>query len=207
MRWTVPKMWAGMTVAVLASGPSMCSAAADAVRHLPRVAVNTTWRLAPDAEVIYAADSLWWACNHDALKAAGLKVSIEELPRVRPNVPAGVAVLGNSGVVGFDEDPTCMRTGGNSGYQAIHLAAHAGATRILLLGFDLQGGHWHGDHPSPLSNNGHRQYAKWMARFADLAAVLDQRGVDVLNCTPGSKLDAFRRVELNEALARAEVHA
>lgn len=47
--WTVPQMWAGRTVAVMASGPSMSKDVADKVRaaRLPVIVVNNTYRLAP----------------------------------------------------------------------------------------------------------------------------------------------------------------
>lgn len=43
----------------------------------------------------------------------------------------------------------------NSGQRAIQLAAHFGAERIILLGYDCSlenGTHWHGNHPDGLKN-------------------------------------------------------
>lgn len=205
MYWTVPPMWTGRTVAVLASGPSMSQAVADSVRHLPRIAVNTTFRLAPDAEIIYGCDGRWWREHPEALACPGLKVTIEVLPKHRPNAPAEVLVLRNTGREGFDPDPTALRTLNNGGGQGAQIAVHAGAARILLLGFDMHGGHWHGPHPEGLANPGPVQMAQWIERLNTIAPILAARGVDVVNCTDGSALRCFRQstvaAELAERLA------
>jgi hypothetical protein len=107
-----------------------------------------------------------------------------------------VLQLLNSGETGFDPDPHCLRTGGNGGYQALHLAVHAGAARVLLFGFDMRGSHWHGDHEAPLRNPKPHQFANWIERFAAVAPELARRGVDVVNCTPDSDLTCFRFASL-----------
>jgi hypothetical protein len=45
------------------------------------------------------------------------------------------------------EEPGVIGSGGNSGFQALNIAAQFGATRILLIGFDMhaaKGAHWYG---------------------------------------------------------------
>lgn len=88
----------------------------------------------------------------------------------------------------------------NSGAGAISLAAHLGATRVLMLGYDCQrtGGkaHWHGDHPAGLGNAG--SLAKWPAIFEKLASVLV--GTEIINCSRDTALACFPRVRLEDAL-------
>lgn len=96
---------------------------------------------------------------------------------------------------GLSRDPALIHTGGNSGYQAINLLWHFGVSRILLLGFDMKGGHWHGKHPRGLNN--YSPHHDWVQRFRPLAAELD---IEVINCTPGSALDAFPVMRLEDAL-------
>lgn len=94
-----------------------------------------------------------------------------------------------------------FNNGKNSGAGAIALAAHWGATRVILLGYDCQhtGGraHWHGDHPDGLGNAG--SVAKWPGQFAALAANL--RDVSVVNCSRQTALTCFPREELGSALS------
>lgn len=89
----------------------------------------------------------------------------------------------------------------NSGAALIALAARAGASRIILLGYDCQhtGGkaHWHGDHPPELGNA--RSVDKWPAAFRALARSLPA-GVKVINCSRATALDCFPRAVLENVL-------
>ena len=94
-----------------------------------------------------------------------------------------------------------VRTYRNSGAAAVSLAAHMGAQRIVMLGFDCQhtGGktHWHGSHPKGLGDAG--SVDKWGKAFADLAR--DMRGrCEVLNASRATALDCFERVNLEDVL-------
>jgi hypothetical protein len=189
-------MWAGETVAILASGESMSPAVAQMVRiyGCRTIAVNNTWKLAPWADILYAADAAWWNHYH-GMTFKGLKVALE---RTRFD---DVLCLRNTGRTGFDPDPACVRTGGNSGYQSIHVAAHAGAARILLCGFDMRGSHWHGKHVHGLRDHGEGIFAEWLERMETLKAPLAERGIEVVNCTPGSALKVWPNLPLEEVLA------
>jgi len=197
--WTIPPMWFGKTVAILASGPSLTGAVAEAVRcvGVPTIAINDTFRRAPWADMLYAADPEWWRVNPEALDFAGLRASVSKVD--------SVLQLQNTGVEGFDPHPFAIRTGGNSGYQAVHIAIHAGAARVLLCGFDMHnrcGLHWHGSHPRPLRNTDEHSYAKWASRFEALKGI----GPEIVNCTPGSAIECFPKMDLNEALHEYHDH-
>ncbi|MEW6462940.1 MAG: hypothetical protein AB1459_17600 [Pseudomonadota bacterium] len=88
----------------------------------------------------------------------------------------------------------------NSGAGAVSLAAHWGAERIILLGYDCQktGGraHWHGDHPAGLGNAG--SLDKWPGQFRQLAQHLGS--LDVINCSRETALAVFPRRSLDEVL-------
>src|ERR1043166_8946509 len=147
------KPWAGETVAILGTGPSLTQADVDACRGVCKViAIKDAMYLAPWADALYfcgAGVGDWWIQNQQAVKSfAGLRFTLDARAK------DVATVLRNTGEFGLEEDPTGLRTGRNSGYQAINLAYHLGATRILLLGFDMQGSHYFGAHsyttpPSP----------------------------------------------------------
>ncbi len=90
--------------------------------------------------------------------------------------------------------------GRNSGAGAIALAAHFGARRIILLGYDAQKtngqAHWHGNHPRNLGNAGTAN--KWPAQFADMAKRL--RGVEIVNASRATAITCWPRVDLEDAL-------
>ncbi len=102
----------------------------------------------------------------------------------------------NHTLEGFDPDPSHLRTGKNGGYQAIHLAAHYGAARILLIGYDQKGGHWHEPHRIQSDNIFNLCERFWPT----LAKAMTERGIEVLNCSPGSALDAFPMANLEDVL-------
>lgn len=95
-----------------------------------------------------------------------------------------------------------LKTGQNSGFQAINLAILAGARRIVLLGFDMNATekkvHWFGDHPiqTPVSN-----FSAWLPYFPKLAKAVKPLGVDIINCTPGSAIRCFPMRDLESVLS------
>lgn len=97
--------------------------------------------------------------------------------------------------------PTHLAHGGNSGYQAVNLAALAGAERIVLLGFDMthrgSRGNWHDQHRVKTPR---RYVEQWIPRFRELAAELKRDGVEVLNASEETALDAFPRRPIAELL-------
>lgn len=167
---------------------------------------NNTFRLAPWADVLYAADLKYWTHpqNADALKFGGLKTSIQD--PAGGQHPEGILVLRNDGSQGYTDDPSAIRHGTNSGYQCVHLAAKLGAKRIILCGFDMRSiknrQHWHDRHPAPLRDHSDGIYSGWIRSFEGLATELTKRGVEVFNATPGSKLTCFPMIELTEAVER-----
>lgn len=199
--WSVPRMWDGLTVAILASGPSMSAEVVARVRAaaIPAIVVNNTFQLAPWAELLYAADYEWWKHTPGALQFEGLKVSVCP-PAGIHNPFLGVHLLRETGKNGFDPDPSCIRTGRNSGYQAVHFAAQAGAKCILLCGMDFRNGHWHPEHAAPLRTTHPDYYDIFRAHFQTLVDPLAERGIEVLNCTPGSALRCFPFADLAEVL-------
>jgi hypothetical protein len=195
----VPRLWPEATVAILAAGPSLAQADIDHCRNAAHVlAIKDAIRLAPWAEVLYACDKRWWRAHPETRSFGGLKYGIEAMPE-RPDVQ----ILRNTGEIGLELEPTGVRVGRNSGYQAINVAVHLGATTIVLLGYDMQpdahGQHrWFGNHsyggPTP-------PYILFRERLATLVEPLQQVGVTVINCSPGSALDCFEQRPLHAVLA------
>jgi len=206
---SVPKLFPGETVAILAGGPSLTQADVDACRGRVRViAIKDAIRLAPWADVLYSGEIRWWRHYGDSLQFAGLRYGIEATSPP-PAFPAGlgpwgVTVLRNTGPVGLETDPSGLRTGKNSGFQAVNLARHLGAKTILLLGFDMQPSeqgqtHWFGAHPYTMADSPYREFLEC---WPTIVEPLRQEGVEVLNCTPTSALKVFQMMSVADALTR-----
>lgn len=204
MKVSVPRDWAGQTAAVLATGPSLTQADVDACRGLRVLAVNDAYRLAPWADALYASDVSWWLVHRGVPDFAGVKWSVQynHWNAERKARFADVRRLKNAGERGLSTDQGAICTGRNSGYAALNLAMLYGATRILLLGFDMGHDrgktHFFGNHPGSLSNQS--PYHSFRPFFKTAAAQAKALGVDVLNCSRKSSLTAFPLVPLESAL-------
>lgn len=196
------------TVVCIATGPSLTKEDVNYVRGRARViAINDAFRLAPWADVLYACDAKWWEYHwgRGAALFPGRKFGLQAVnPVTNYRVPASVVLLHHAGTTGFDPHGGIV-SGGNSGYQALQVAIHAGASRVVLLGYDMQerGGkaHFFGDHPEGLQ--GKRtgdKYAGWCATFRAQYASMKKMGVNIVNCTPGSKLDFYPQARIRSAL-------
>ncbi len=97
---------------------------------------------------------------------------------------------------GFDDRPEWIRTGRNSGYQSIHVAAHLGAKRIYLLGFDMRPGQWC-KYAVPTNDD---FYDRCLPLFDELKPHLEVRGIQVVNCTPGSRLKTWPSSRIQDQL-------
>jgi hypothetical protein len=197
---TVPRVCPGGTVAIFAGGPSLTREDVDYCRDKVEAAicVNNSYQLAPWATALWGADARWWAWHKGAPSFPGLKYSLSRGAGKWP----GVQVLRNAGARGLEDDPSAIRNGRNGAYQAVNLAVHFGAARIVLLGVDMKRGpkgeeHWHGDHP----NHSRSPYGLFLVYFQTIVDPLKERGIDVVNCSPGSALTCFPRLPLREVLS------
>ena len=206
--WKVPREWPGATVVCLASGPSLTEAlpaverwhAADADDPRRAIAVSDAYRLAPWADLLYSCDAAWWRLHLERVKARfiGACVTIDACLE-----DDRVLTLGQD-ARGMSDDPSTLGTGSNSGYQAVNLACLLGARRVVLVGYDMRRvhgrSHFFGEHPEPLGVSS--PYALFIEAFAAAAGWLRDRGVEVVNCTPGSALTCFPFKPLEDALGR-----
>ncbi len=176
--------------------------------------VNNSLLAAPWADMLYAGDLRWW--EHAAAQFPQALTRFEGAYMVTQDsrVPlrwTSVRCLeptvndDDGSRLGYDPRPGCVRNGPNSGYQALHVLVQLGVRRVILLGFDcratpatpesLDGHHWHGRRVHPTGRRmdyGSEQYGYWKDGFAALKEPLEARGVDVVNCSPGTALDVWR---------------
>jgi hypothetical protein len=160
--------------------------------------------VAPWADVLYAGDARWWEYHwtRGAAEFAGHKYALQ----AGAATYAGVHVLQHTGDSGVEREPTGLRTGRNSGYAAVNLAVHLGATRVLLLGYDMQArepkrSHFFGDHPKALEAL--TPYGTLLDIWPSIVAPLQALGVTVINCSRETALTCFPRMVIGDALAQA----
>lgn len=204
--WSGPQ-WTGATVAIIVSGESLTQQDCDLVRvwrdRAPAVrrviTVNTSFRRAPWADLIYACDAPWWRIYGEECRAA-CAGELWTQDRAAVHLHERMRWVESAHLPGLSKKPGVIHQGMNTGYQAIGLAHLTEATRLVLLGFDMRGGHWHGAHAKPLSNPTPPMFELWLGLFPRLAQDLRAAGVDVVNCTRSTALTAFRLGVLEEEL-------
>jgi hypothetical protein len=189
---------------IIGGGSSLTPEDVNYCRGRARViAIKEAMLLAPWAEVLYAGDAKWWRYYKGAPDFKGLKFSIEQDPtqvQIDWAQYPDVQVLRNTGALGLETDPAGLRTGYNSGYQGVNLAAHLGCSKLILLGFDMWSGptgqNWfqkpglHVDSPYPLFHQA----------FGSIVEPLRVAGVHVVNASRFTLLNAFTKVALEDAL-------
>lgn len=203
-------MWPGQTAVILGGGSSLTPEDVAYCRGKAKViAIKEAVSLAPWADVLYAGDAKWWRCHQGEPTFHGLKYTIQQDPNEEQigDWP-GVQALRNTGPDGLERDPTGLRTGYNSGYQAIGLAVHLGVSRIVLLGFDCWTGptgdqNWFARYPHVVkSHHVPSPYPIFMQAFASLVDPIQAAGVEVVNASRWTMLRAFPFLSLEEALKR-----
>lgn len=201
--------WMGEVAAVVAGGQSAAAIAPLLAGRCRIIAVNLAFRLVPDADVLYAADGgFWHVYGAETRKFKGLKLSCDDRAQLYDATIGRVYVR-----EGRDQPYQRMRferrghigvVGGNSGAQAVNLAAQFGAAVILLVGLDYQGKHWHADHGNALRNPSPAQLKKWARAFDAEADTLRDYGVRVINLSNTSALRAYPHVDPYSILSRPE---
>lgn len=195
--------WKGQTCVIVASGPSASAVPLELARGVARcMAINTSWKLAPWADVLFACDDAWWQQAGGCPEFPGLKLTVDRRAAERyPDVhlvncrkPDDRFVLEPLNTVGW---------GGNSGFHCLNLAVQFGCRKVLLVGFDMtvrQGLHWHGAHPGNLSNPTETNVGRWRRAVDNAWQVIAATGTKVVNCSPVSALQNYPKMEFAEAL-------
>jgi hypothetical protein len=208
-------LWAGCTVAIVASGPSLEEQDLEALRawrdaspaRRKVLVLNLTFRRALWADALYAADDLWWDEYHAEVERdfAGERWSQSEHARRR----YGTRFIQCERREGLSRIRGVINSGGHSGYQALGLAYELAAPRVILLAYDMQstGGKLHHHPPYPhergfMRNGGN--FDKWCGEMGALARNLESEGVSVVNASRTTALTCFARTPLHMALSAAE---
>ncbi len=212
--YSAPPVWEDYTFVILGCGPSLSEEQIKIIKDAKDggsarvIAINSSYLLAPWADILYAGDARFWNWYQSASEFCGVRIGLaldavtgKLYPGYDNLDPSKINFMQSTGELGLESDPTGLRNGKNSGYAAINLAVHMGAHRIALVGFDMQSDgemhHWHGDQPEPIPDP---PYHLFLPSFETLLEPLKELGVMVLNCTPDSKLETFSSADLRAVL-------
>lgn len=177
-------------VVCIASGPSLTESDCNLVRlsNCPVVVVNSSYKLAPFADVLFGYDSAWWKQNIDDVNKVfkGRKLSISN----------AVRCLG----VETTHEASWFQNFQHSGACAIGLAISCGASKVIMLGYDnkiTDKTHWHGDHIG-LSNCA--SIKQWGLHLANVKKYAEKNGCEIINCTRDTAIEIFDKANLEDTL-------
>lgn len=225
--WAVPPLLRGETLALLGSGAGMSQQVANYLRGKCYVlAINDNYLLAPWCDFHWHCDVKWWnwamSGRHPAQAKFGppdkmsklfqglraIRMTLDNSYHCKDQCPR-LRIVGNASfqrpkaIGGLSQDRRYIRTGGNSGFQCLNIAYHLEPRRLLLCGYNMQASndrdvHWFGQHPVRTSPS---IFLSTFRKYFDSAApLLQDKGIEVINCTPGSALTTFPIRDLREVL-------
>ena len=202
--WHAPIIWPGNTAYIVGGGPSLEGFDWDLLKDKRVIGCNDAYLLGEDiVDVCCFGDWQWWNEYHKEgfKKYGGLKVTCcvelvgneeDKNIHVMRREPRGVWNI--PGKVGWN---------GHTGAMAINLAAIFGASKIVLLGFDMKlkegKSNWH-ENSKDLPN------ADVFKQFIGTSGIVGTGmkkvfpNVEVLNANPDSAWNLFPKVELKEVL-------
>lgn len=234
MPWKVPNMWKNGECWIIGGGPSLprqfdvpetviqdvlsgrspvsvYSPYFSAIHAKHSIGINQAFRIGDWMDMVFFGDRKFYLTNRfDLGNFPGLKVTSstnvtahcakEENIKVTPrdgNHPKGISMR-----------PGFVAWNNNSGAAAISVAAQAGATRIVLVGFDMSLGannalHWHKLYPKmDIVSQVPKvlPFAKHLEGFAHIKEDADRLGIEIINASPDSKIEEFRKVSVKELL-------
>jgi hypothetical protein len=173
------------TLILLGPGPSASRELYDKVSQFRCGAVGNAFQLIDNAEFLAASDAKWWKNHPDAQAYPADKYMADRIHKI-----GGIELVEGGLII----------THINSGVLGLEIAKRRGATKIIMLGFDMHGTHFFGPYKNGCSNTQahqreihQRQYESWSRAH---------KSISVLNCTEGSKLRAFPLASLEAELDR-----
>jgi hypothetical protein len=207
--WTPEPIFRGETVFCLASGPSLTQEVASRIRGRRTIVVNTSVNLAPWADVLYFTDSGWYEPRRELVAGfAGMVVSMSRTAkRELPDKVMRIQGIGDptTGIAGhfLPLGTAGIRQGRSSGHTAVSLVIALGASRVILVGYDMRvvdgREHHHSEYAGPRDLD---QYAReFVPAFNGWNADALRVGVEILNATPLSAVHEFPMISLDEALS------
>ena len=195
--WPVPREWPGERCFVICSGESV-KAQRKLIPLLKGrvIAVKHGVLTRPDADVLFLSGEGTADVARQLIPVFTGKYIIVR-GKSDPSLPAHVKRVTRT----KDHDHLCDLpghvAGRDAGTSAIDLAYHFGATEIIVLGYDMTGGHFC-KHPLPYPPEQHFQ--RHMEVLPKFAADAKAKGIRIVNCSPISRVECFERQPLEAFL-------
>lgn len=198
----IPRLYENCKIVIAAIGPSLTTEVIETVRKYKDthvvLGINDAYKVIDFMDEFYACDGKWWKVHGDLItkKCPGLNMWTHD----DEGTKYGARQVKGKGNAGLSTNPEYIHTGCNSGFQALNLAVLWGCTKIILVGYNL--GHvqgkahfWGGGRESTLAVSS--PYDNFIRHFDKVQPQFRER---IVNCTEHTKLNTFRKGNLEEEL-------
>ena len=211
MTGRITQQWDGETCFIVAGGPSVLSQPVSRLRGRRVIAINSSVRSVPFADLLFFGDARWWRDDHKNRKRTSLGMDAVAETGFSGAIYCGSAVRLGGPVTNlikqipptFTPDRRHVMFFKSSVTGALSIAAAAGARKAVLLGVDgrIDDGrvrHHHGDrYPWPVN-------PEWVSlqsnEFHKVAPVFRDLGLEIHNASPNSGFDAWPKTSLEQFL-------
>lgn len=204
---SLPRCYEGQTVFIIGGGPSVSRTNLKLIKDRPVLGCNDAFRLGTWVDWNLFCDRRWWMWNwHDLEKWPNRERAICIVPQLLEerncNWPWLKILRRDEARFGLsvEQDTLCWNRG--CGGAAINAAYLLGASKIVLIGFDMrvvEGKHNYHDHHKKEERP--QIYQGSMIPFLKpMADAMKVTGLQIANATPGSAMNLFPVVRLEELL-------
>lgn len=190
--------WRGETGFIIAGGSSVKGQPIERLKGQRVIVINSSYQIAPFADYLIFSDERWWTNNKGKLGEFSGRVICAWERLIDP----AILKVGRRKPPGLSRDPSVVTVNWTTLTAAIDVMAHLGVLRIVLLGADMKRGpngecHHHKPHPWKLLDI---NFPKQIEDLKSLVAPLKQRGIEVINCSPGTSLPFWPVMNLSDVL-------
>ena len=197
----IPHKYRNKKFILCATGPSLTPEVIETIRRYKDdhviFGINDSYRIIDFLDEHYACDEKWWHAwgkdfreKYPSLSAWAYGDNAEEY---------GVKVVKGFHNSGLSLRQDKLHYGANSGYQALNIAFLMGGRKFILVGYNMQKvkqvSHFFGDHYQGMNNSS--PYDLFIKNYSTIQEPIKNL---VVNCTPNSALNCFRKADLEEEL-------
>ena len=231
MIWSVPRLWDGGDVWIIGGGPSIItqfnipddvvqsvlsgksslsvySPYMEAIHDKHIIGINVAYMLGDWVDMVFFGDGGFFQVH---------KARLAQFPGVKITCHGGatgdkwVKYLGRDGKKprGISTSSNLVSWNGNSGGAAMSVAVHAGAKRIILVGFDMKLSEARRQHFHDVYNRGVIEgdkrvrklpFDRHLRGFPVIAEDTKRMGVEVINASPDSAITCFPKCSVKDLL-------
>jgi hypothetical protein len=192
------KIFTGETVFIYGGGPSLPNIVKGRNIKHPVIGINHAILLGVRIDICFFGDSrFYWAMKDEFIKHNIIKISCDRRSSkisdtAIPDSDTSIIKIPYSNGHGVHIQKDKINFNSSSGGATTDLAIHLGASRIVLVGFDM---HWVDGksnwHPHVLQKT-NKPYTNFIKPFEALARDAKYHNVEILNATPNSLLPYFK---------------